>query len=402
MRKSLFLLLFLNMFCLFSCRQAPGVQRQTIPLVREILSGSLPHESSILERSKSPRVSDAIYLIGDTGEVESFAGEFLNCDIFDNVDGSIGRDGLPDFAGETIVSLYDVANAPYQGYLDAGNEDFLRELNVRSALSALDTLCYISPYDRDGAGTKSEAKMIVLCSPYAAAYGAFDIDTLFRSSSCTIPVISPLDVAYGKVLQEKGSAAVIGVLAPRETVLSGVYSEVLKQKARSMGLPGAECVVFSASSPDPLTEFIDNYLSSGYTSPLDALIVDDASLDIASMEKSLSRITSVMSGESLTYGRAVSEDFKILSVRRLVCEECYSLMRRLNLFTHNIYYPKSEQCLTFPVPGLSDEYYREDGFLKDDFKYTRADESVRRTNMLLQYSGRYMPPRAAEDVQNQY
>lgn len=86
------------------------------------------------------------------------------CDYFDNVDGRSVPDGLPDFAGETLDLICDSANAPYEGYVAKGNENYLKELNFKNFLSALDTTCAVGQFDKNSLTRKQSSKIVILAS----------------------------------------------------------------------------------------------------------------------------------------------------------------------------------------------------------------------------------------------
>ena len=394
--------LFLGCLAVFvaGCRRADVHLRPTIPYVSTILAGGNDEASRIVRGFGAPAASGAIYLVGEPAECSELGKALLECDAFDNVDGRLTSDGLADFAGETVVCVADYANTPYRGFVDAGNETFLRETAVRNVLAVMDTLCYVSPYDRSGMGSKRAPKLVVLTSSYMASHGLFDVDTLLRSLSCPLPVISPLSAMMEDALAYS-DPSMVGVLARGDGIDSGIYSATLAQKAREAGKRVPECVVFAPEpGADPLLSFLDKYLAAGYDKPLDALIVDDLDVDMVALVQSLGSIASVMNEGFMTYGKALGAKFRMPDPRAVVIQRCYRMLRERNLFTHAIAQPRMETLMIRPRPDLPGSPYGADGYFTDQVKYGRASDVEVNTTMLLQYSSLYLPQTSTQDVQN--
>ena len=115
----------------------------------------------------------------------------------------MNEDGLQDFAGETIVSIMDMTNAPYEPYITTGNKAFLRELNVRNFIMAIQDNCAIGEYDRINSMKKASAKMVIFTSPEFEEFGMFDVDTLCRAAGKNIPIlVSPDDASDSLVVAD--------------------------------------------------------------------------------------------------------------------------------------------------------------------------------------------------------
>ena len=177
-----------------SCSRRVESSYDTIRLVDDIISDSLPILQKLAKEACKP--SDAIFLVGDPLQCLALSEKMMVVDEFDNVDARMVSDGLPDFSGETIVSLLDFANSPYDSL--ARTEDgqlALREIAVRHALSALDSL--------------SRCKVLIFCSPELAVKGGDDASDFFEKIGCDIPVIYSLDTAFSytqacyKILRER-------------------------------------------------------------------------------------------------------------------------------------------------------------------------------------------------------
>lgn len=315
----------------------------TIQFVRSILGDSESAEYKILKSYDPEECDGALFVIGDTLSCGYVAGELLASDDRDNIDGVDGRDGLPDFAGERIALFEDVANGLYDSLVLTGRTDLLRELTVRSVLKAVDTLCFLSPFDMEGLGKKSVAKMVVLASPAMEVYGAFDVDSLLNASNCLLPVISPVSALAHEVLVSDNLN--VGVLTSAARSDAGIFPAIFNSAARSKGF-SVNCVAIPSDvSGNVLHSFLDAYREAGNAAPLDIVLVDDTSVSIEEMERTLSRIRDVMFEESLKYSDIVSAGFRIVRTAPVLRRECYRTLRERNLFTHNIAYPVTERYL---------------------------------------------------------
>ncbi len=190
-----------------SCSRKVESGYETIPYVNALLADSLAHLKQLASLSGSS--SGTIVLIGEPQECLSVSETLMTCDIFDNIDGRRVKDGLPDFAGETIVPVLDFVNAPYEEYsLTPDGQQFLRELTVRHAVTALDTVCRTNPFNGSLAVGKSPVKILLICSPLLSEYGSADVADLYERIGCDVPVVSAEDslsfaVETARILREK-------------------------------------------------------------------------------------------------------------------------------------------------------------------------------------------------------
>lgn len=334
-KPSAVLLAMTCMFC--SCNAPVGTSKPVVPLVRDILADRDCPEYGILKSCTVPDKYGAVFILGEENDCEVFSSALLACDSRDNIRGNYASDGLLDFSGERICSVVDFAGGDYSSYPVAGLDDSLATQMVRLSLLAIDTLCYMSPYDLKGLAEQPRAKIVLLASSFADTYGMYDVDSLFRASGCGVFVVNPL-TEMKKSAFSKGSVNV-GVLAPAENLSSGLYKD---------------CVAFPAArkGKDVLTGFLDSYLAAGYSKPLDALIVDDYSVDCDSLVLSLSRIRSVMNEESILYSPLISEKFRIIDPRAVVCSACFDILRQDNMFAHRISLPRFEKYMTVRRPEM--------------------------------------------------
>ncbi len=348
-RGIVFLALALPLSILPSCRRNVVERRPTIAYVRAVLADKSGREMSILKRHALPPVQADVSYIGPSSLCDRFAELLREYDRRDNVDGSFRPDGLPDFAGETIDCIADDSLAVPSP--DSSEIAFIRERAVRNALCALDTALHISPYDIEGLGNKKSSKLIVLGTPVLARHGMFDIDTLWRSSGCTVPLFSPIEIAFDEVLGRSGPALMnVGVIYDPRSSSPEIYRELFAEACRRHSRSGSLCFPMPSGGRDSLVlRLLDEYVKSGHGGILDAIIIDDMQVDSESVKNEVAMTVSVMNETSMTYGRLLSKKLEVESSFDLVAREIYNYFREKNLFTHNIDKP---QVQTFrPVPG---------------------------------------------------
>ena len=334
--------------------------------VTDIITDSYSAEHKLVSGYDPRDASKAIFVFGSRSRTQAVANVLMECDAYDNVDGSLNPDGLKDFAGETVCTVANFSN--FGEMVNDGRLEDLRELTARNVLAAMDTLCFVSPYDRSGMGKKPLAKLIILGSACMTQYGQYDIDSLFNALNCHLPVITPMQLIVDEAVEtNKGKDILtVGVLAGNAPV--DLYGPYIRAKAAKVGIDSVLCVGFKVpEGEDPLLSFLDRYSELGISRPLDAILVDDLGVDLSVFNESLSRITSVMNAESLTYGNLISPDFKIIDSRSRICKAAYSILRRGNLFTHYISQPRQLDYMLIQKEGPDNEL------------------------MLLQYNERYIP-----------
>lgn len=164
-----------------SCARRVETGYDSIDLVDRLVADSLP---SLTERaSLTGKPSGAIVLVGDPMRCLAVSESLMVSDDFDNVDARAVQDGLPDFSGETIISLLDFALAPYDSLPSAGQDSVrIREAAVKNALAALDS--------------SLNCKVLVICSPALSGKGAEDVADLFGKIGCEVPVVSSQDTTF--------------------------------------------------------------------------------------------------------------------------------------------------------------------------------------------------------------
>jgi hypothetical protein len=342
------------------------VAEPPVEYVSDIIQNSYSPEHKLVSGYKAEDASKAIFVFGSRSRTQAVAKVLMECDAYDNVDGSARPDGLKDFAGETVCTVANFSN--FGEMVNDGRLEDLRELTARNVLAAMDTLCYVSPYDRSGMGKKPLAKLIILGSACMTQYGQYDVDSLFNALNCHLPVITPMQLIADEAVEiNKGKKILsVGVLAGNAPV--DLYGPYIRSKAIREGIDSVLCVGFKVpEGEDPLLSFLDRYSELGIKQPLDVILVDDLGVDLEVFKESLQHITSVMNAESLTYGNLISPGFRIIDSRSRICKATYSILRKENLFTHFISQPRKLDYMLITKEGSEKDM------------------------MLLQYNERYIP-----------
>ena len=333
------------------CRETEGSGRPTVPYVSGILEGH-GRDWALVAGFNPADPKGSIALVGPADRNAELAGRFVGGDVFDNIDGRLAPDGLPDFAGERIDVISDIANLPYEAFL-GGREDSLRSVTARNFIAALDTALSIGAFDSERLERKENAKVVVFTSPLSAAYGAFDVDTLVRSAGRAIPVIFPARMLLGRQLERNIPHLHVAVLTDSLTAASGAYQDVFDELAEQQGQLGCGCVAFPCDSASYAGAVLDAYRTAGGNMPVSAVIVDDPSVDIDAVRESFGWIMRVQSEANLSYRKLIADGFVIVDASRAVTDECYRILRRTNNFTHDIAYPYSKEYVTVKATGGS-------------------------------------------------
>ena len=347
-------LLLLLLLCPAACIRQTEESRPTIPLVREILSAKTGPRAQML-RGVKPQPAADIAIIGSEFACDRIAEHLSFQDLRDNVDARSVADGLPDYAGETFACIEDAE--PYAAALVSVGEEVFRRRTVLRVLAALDTVAHISPYDVEGLSVKPSVKMVVLADPFLAEYGGFDVDTLFRSLGCRIPVFSPIEKMIDHAFEQgKRWDLSVGVLCDPALDTTGIYERIFARKAAERGARGASLVAIGVERRDSvLHAFLRSYRDEGHAKPLDVILIDDLSVNPDSLKTELAEIVSVMNESSMTLGRLVSRNFFFLDAFGEVSTCCYSFLRENNLFTHNIANPQVSVYRPVRKPDSADD-----------------------------------------------
>ncbi|MBO4671886.1 MAG: hypothetical protein J5640_08645 [Bacteroidales bacterium] len=339
-----------------SCLRQEQSGRETIDIVKEIAADSSLPESKLLSGfTRLPSGGD-IAIIGSSVSCVQLGQSFLSCDEYENVRGMKRSDDLMDFAGETFSLMCDTACTPYDEFLQEKGEKALRESAVRKVLAALSQKCSVSIYDLEGNQEKNPAKMIILADPWLLQYGKFDIDTLFTLTSCKVPVFSPQGLMMDAAFAGERKYFNIGIIGAPSCVGKGIYRSIFDAKAKEHGIVGARFFEASAdkASANIIGSFLDSYIQSGRTEPLDAILVDDWDLDMERLEQDLQAVRDFSREESMLYGKLVSPVFLLAGSSSLTMSACYEKLRELSLFTHRIALPELKSYTFSATPAGSE------------------------------------------------
>lgn len=354
--KGVFKYILPALAAIVSCTRPAETGRQPIPLVGEVVKGTVGG-GAVISAAAAPRSDGEIYIAGSPDFCRTLKDRFLSCDIFENVRGKSWSDGLRDFAGETFSSISDAVHSPYDTVVLSSPDgaSSVRELAVRYAIAALDTKYNVSVYDLDGNGTKLPAKVIVLADPWLYEYGKFDVDTLFSQMSCTVPVLSPQDLLFDAALGGGRKCFNIGLICDSTSLGKGIYPSIFRSKTAQHDVVGAR---FFEGAPGPgegsLYRFLDAYVEAGNTAPFDAILVDDPYADLQRLQDELKAVRDFSREESMNYGKLVQDGVLLEGSQDLVMRECYSLLRKGSLFTHRIAQPVSKSFSISPRPWVDD------------------------------------------------
>ena len=330
MRKALIVIAALC--AALSCKQAPRPPRPTIALVHSIVEDTTGIRSMV-EREKG--ADGAIALIGDPADVAVLSHCFRTRARADNVDGRQKRDSLPDFAGETIQAILDTYNAPYSHFLGEGcSTDSLREAAVMGALAAWDTTSFRASTDARAKLRKASAKILIYTSSLQKEFGLFDVDTLLQLTGGQCPVLNPVDVILRRAKAD--GARNLAVWAPRAVKDARVWEKALghqPQLTLSVHTPGE-----AVDIRNRLRDVLRQYLVTGL--PLDALIIDSYDADEAPILAEIKLIRLSGTEEDQAFSEMLSKNFRIYNPADALADSTYALLRKENLFTHQIAWPQ--------------------------------------------------------------
>lgn len=232
-------------------------------------------------RTMDPRA--AIYLIGEARDCSSYKDVFAVYDGHDNAGIGALADGLADFSGETIVSIYDFVNAPLASKTAPGQLD---EVAKRYIEAAADTL-----------PGRPAAKIIVLTSPHMAGIDLLALDEfILGTGSRKVSLVCPMDLILNRIRDSFGEQARIAVVSDSASIAAGAYEPGLTR------IP-AGCPLDSLA--------LD----------VDAVILDAAGLDAGWLEGL----------------RKMNQN--VFDSREAAAAKCYEILWDNNAFTHFISRP---------------------------------------------------------------
>ena len=377
-----------------SCGGRPSGGHHLTPYVAGLLADTASYDYRVVSAYDITAKGGTIAVIGEPEETLLLTEQLMGSDRFNNISGTRHSDGLPDFAGETFAPVLDRANAPYEGYIAAGNEDFLSELTVRNFVSALDTACFLSAYDKERLVHKADAKIVVLSSPLTAAYGYWDIDSLCTSAARRVPVFSISQAMLDCAWNRHGSGLNVGVWTTPRVLGAGVWSTVFPRIAARRQDPDAAYEVFCPDSAvtvrDRFFEFMQMYATTGNTAKLSALVLDDASVAADSLRAVVRAVMQVDQDNYITYRNWLSDDFEVIDPAEALSEACYTYLRETNRFTHRIAYPEVRLYVTAPANDLPEGAYAPDGWLNAGYRYGRSAGSEEAAYSLVELKDKHL------------
>ncbi|HIZ85228.1 MAG TPA: hypothetical protein IAC04_01915 [Candidatus Coprenecus stercoravium] len=158
---------------------------------------------------------------------------FLTLDRFDNITGRERPDGIADFGGENIQFLSDRANAPYGGYVAAGNLDFLQEIILGNTLFMMDDNFYNLAVDEYRSGFKSPVKLIVVSSPVADLHGLSAVNEFLALTGTGVKAVGVMESGIREAVSgvDGNGDLCVGVLFPPGGVSSIEYETAIRKAA---------------------------------------------------------------------------------------------------------------------------------------------------------------------------
>ena len=383
MRRRFLISILMLAMVLTACERNKKVSEPYLPFVKQALTDTSSVSRYILDNYVPNNVAGSIAVIGDFDPVCRMVSDFLCSDRFDNIDGREQPDELHDFAGETFTPVFDMANSPYAGYIEAENIPAMREAAVSMAVASLGSSCYSNTFDEEMTSPRIPAKVLIVDSPYLCRYALKDIDTLLVSAGIDVPVLSLSDEMMNRA-GKRHPNGLIAVLAGSKEIEHGLYKGVYERcRNGSDSFPYyIEHTVSGGDSKTIFMEFLDNYLASGAQDKISAVLVgvSSDSLNVHALSEVLEEIRTSQGLDMENYRAVLDENFEFIGGEDAVIQACYNVLRDHNLFTHRIAYPSVKAYVTVPSSSVPLESVSFGGTLSDKFKYNHsADASIQIT-----------------------
>lgn len=321
---------------LAACQEAVYAPRPAVPLVHSLLqdTSAMGH---VVKAYAGERLDGSIAIIGEPSQTLLLAESMLKADFVNNIDGSSTPDALPDFSGETLDLVLDGVYSPYGKYLGK-DVDALRTAVVGLSVFAMDSVCRINPFSPENMQHKLRGKVLVYSSTIISEYGQFDVDTLLQLSGIKPYTLSPVQALLEEALIG-GDNVNIGVWASPEIASSGIYEAVHGRLGGASTLKVMNSAEEGASNA--FRDILGQYRNSGKPLPMHVLLLDGFDMAADELMAEADSIRAGYSEEDMALSKVLAKDFRVIEARDALSRSCYRLMRRENLFTHNISYPKA-------------------------------------------------------------
>ena len=326
------------------------------PLVREILQDKSSREYQLISASSKLNPQGEIVVIGSERAVTILSEKMAVIDVRDNVDGSFGSDGLPDFAGETITCIIDTTGRPEElMYVDDVSKEMIEsgKYFLNGFINALDTLYHETPFDLEGIGRRTPAKMIISADPLLTDLIRYDVDTLFSALGSKVHLLAPVDELSGAILNSRsGRDVVAAVMHDPMFENSDIFVHRFMDNASMAGSYGSSVSSFPTpkDADNLFTAFIDEYAAAGYSRPINVIAVADFGVDFEAFKNDCASSLSILSEDSAKYSKYLAKDFSLVSSLEIIIAKCYDTLREDNIFTHIIANPQIVTYYCHPDP----------------------------------------------------
>ena len=317
---------------LASCNERQVVLRDTIPYVKQ-LAVDTTGSFRLIHAYHTAGTKGSIVVIGEPAAAGRLASVLLEADFVDNIDGRSKPDRLPDFAGETFDILLDEYNDPYIR-MAGSSPDSLREVAVRNAVIAVDSVAYSNALDPRSRLSKTRAKVFVLANSLLAEYGQFDIDTLFKMAGREAIILTSVEATLQECVRSGYKS--VAVWAPTEA--RSAYENVAKALTPNMDVTVVSTTGNGILRP-AFRDMLRVYRSLKPGSNLDAVILDSFTVNQEELEAEKEHIHRQITEEDMAFDRILMPHFRFVDPSVAVTGALYRLLREKNLFTHDIAYP---------------------------------------------------------------
>lgn len=311
---------------------------RAIDLVSEIIAGEEANMNAALHSYRPDNPMGDIVIVDDPLRAAMLSAVLLESDGHDNIDGGRISDRLPDFAGERIVSQFDIDRT----YALAA-DSVLRETAVRALAASLDTVCFSNAYDSVGVYAKNAAKVLVMASPTMAAAARFDVDTLLAATGVGLPVVYP---AYD-MLAAADAAGCTNVAIVSDMPHSDSYMRICSEIGVRYQVYFA--CVDSLGGGDVLEGLLESYYADGRRAAIDCVVIDTYKTGDDRFRDEYAGI--LLDGSMSSLHPLISEGCAFISAGKSVADSVYALLRGRNLFTHDVSYPRAGVYITRPADG---------------------------------------------------